>query len=198
MAVHEIVIASAVPKPMPAFTTVPPPPLKVAGVRFRSFGNTGGNEIYLGVGDLGVGSNRVEKGHFWSKPGSYPVTFTYDPSALTLVATGPFGTLTYNLPVDWFSRSGVLGFITTLAYRGDHSQFEVPNPFLDQDSYTLWDLSVVWSDTSGHWQVGLHGKNLTDEKTMVWRNDVALTNSNSYFGVPERGRSIAVQARYRF
>ena len=44
----------------------------------------------------------------------------------------------------------------------------------------------------------LSEKNLTDEETMVWRNDVALTNSGSYFGVPERGRSLAIQARYRF
>jgi hypothetical protein len=72
-------------------------PVKVAGVRFRSFGNTGGNEIYIGLGDLGVGSNRVEKGYTWTKPGSYPITFTYDPTALTLATTGDFGTLTYNL-----------------------------------------------------------------------------------------------------
>jgi hypothetical protein len=72
-------------------------PVKVAGVRFRSFGNTGGNEVYVGVGDLGVGGNRVEKGYTWTKPGSYPITFTYDPAAKTLVTTGDFGTVTYNL-----------------------------------------------------------------------------------------------------
>ena len=97
------------------------------------------------------------------------------------------GTLTYNLPVDWFNRSGLLGFITTLAYRDDHSQFEIPNTYLDQDAYTLWDLSVVWSDDSGHWQVGAHGKNLTDEEYKV---------AGYYFPYPTLGREGTVTAFY--
>ena len=76
------------------------------------------------------------------------------------------GTMTYNLPVSWFGGS-TLGFITSLSYRGDHTQFEIATPELDQDAYTLWDLSVVWADDTGHWQVGLHGKNLTDEEYKV-------------------------------
>ena len=97
------------------------------------------------------------------------------------------GTLTYNVPVNWFGSSGLLGVITSLSYRGDHSQFEIPNEFLDQDSYTLWDLSVVWSDTSGHWQVGLHGKNLTDEKYKV---------AGYYFPFPTLGLEGTVTAFY--
>jgi iron complex outermembrane receptor protein len=97
------------------------------------------------------------------------------------------GTLTYNVPVNWFDTSGLLGFITTLAYRGDHSQFEVPNPYLDQDSYTLWDLSAVWTDDSGHWQVGLHGKNLTDEEYKV---------AGYYFPYPTLGLEGTVTAFY--
>jgi iron complex outermembrane receptor protein len=73
-------------------------------------------------------------------------------------------TLSYDLPVNMFNRSGNLGFITSLAYRDDHSQFEVPTPELDQDAYTLWDLSVVWTDDAGRWQAGLHGKNLGDKE----------------------------------
>ena len=42
------------------------------------------------------------------------------------------------------------------------------------------------------------GKNLTDEESHMWKNDVPVTDSNSYFGIPERPRSIAIQARYRF
>jgi iron complex outermembrane receptor protein len=77
------------------------------------------------------------------------------------------GTLTYEMPVSWFNTSGMFSMITSLAYRGDTSQFEVPNDFLDQPSYTLWDLSLVWADDSGHWSAGLHGKNLTDEEYKV-------------------------------
>lgn len=49
-----------------------------AGVRFRSFGDTGGGEVYLGVPDLGVGSNRVETNFNWNSPGTFPFTFNYD------------------------------------------------------------------------------------------------------------------------
>jgi hypothetical protein len=49
-----------------------------AGVRFRSFGDTGGGEVYLGVPDLGVASNRVEANFNWNSPGSFPFTFEYD------------------------------------------------------------------------------------------------------------------------
>ena len=62
---------------------------------------------------------------------------------------------------------GTFSFITSLAYRGDTSQFQFENPFLDQPSYTLWDLSLVWNQDSGRWSAGLHGKNLTDEEYKV-------------------------------
>jgi len=48
------------------------------------------------------------------------------------------------------------------------------------------------------WSVAVIGKNLTDEKATIWNQDVPLTNSYSYFALPIRPRSIAVQARYRF
>ena len=50
----------------------------------------------------------------------------------------------------------------------------------------------------GKWSVAVLGKNLSDETTYAWRNDVTLSDSNSYFGVPQRPRSVALQARYRF
>ena len=68
----------------------------------------------------------------------------------------------------------------------------------EHDSATTVNLRVALARFDDTWSLALVGKNLTDEETMVWRNDVALTNSGSYFGVPERGRSLAIQARYRF
>ncbi len=58
----------------------------LAGARYRSFGNTGGNEVYLGIPDLGVGGNRAEKGLTWTD-GTHMVTFSYDPVTDKLVAT---------------------------------------------------------------------------------------------------------------
>lgn len=77
------------------------------------------------------------------------------------------GTLTYDVPLNLGKTPGTLSVITAVAYRDDTSQFEIPNPWLDQPSYTLWDLSLIWSDDSGHWSAGIHGKNLGDKEYKV-------------------------------
>jgi hypothetical protein len=49
------------------------------GVRFRNFTNSAAQqEIYLGVGDLGVGSNRSQKHAIFTQNGSTPVDFAYN------------------------------------------------------------------------------------------------------------------------
>jgi len=73
------------------------------------------------------------------------------------------GTLTYNTPL----AAGDLTLINTLSYRGSYSQFEIPNPALDQDGYVLWNASAVWNSSNGRWQLGLHGRNLTDKRYIV-------------------------------
>jgi len=72
------------------------------------------------------------------------------------------------------------------------------DPNTKHDSYTLWNARIALSGDNDKWMIALIGKNLSDETTAVWKNDVSLTASNSYFAVPERPRSVAVQARYRF
>lgn len=72
-------------------------------------------------------------------------------------------TLTYITPL----HGGDLSVINTISHRGDSSQFEFPFPLLDQGAYTLWNASIVWEGEDGHWQFGLHGRNLTDEEYRV-------------------------------
>ena len=72
------------------------------------------------------------------------------------------------------------------------------DPNTRHDSYTLWNARIALSGDNDKWSIALIGKNLGDEVTHVWNNDVALTASNCYFGVPQRPRSVAVQGRYRF
>jgi hypothetical protein len=54
------------------------------GVRFKAFDDDPAQgEIYLGVGDLGVGANRVEKHYPWVSDGDgelYPIALAYDAS----------------------------------------------------------------------------------------------------------------------
>jgi len=95
------------------------------------------------------------------------------------------GTLGYIVPVRAFDTAGVLSVITSLAYRGATTQFDHPTPELNQPAYILWDVSAVWSDTSGHWSVGIHGKNLTNNEYIV-----------SGFYIPGLGKDGIVTAFY--
>lgn len=62
---------------------------------------------------------------------------------------------------------GMMDFIGLASLRSDASQFEVPNPFLDQDGFVLVDASMVYTDDSGLFSIGLHGKNLFNKEYIV-------------------------------
>ncbi|MEE4208611.1 MAG: TonB-dependent receptor [Parvularcula sp.] len=62
---------------------------------------------------------------------------------------------------------GDLSFLTVTSYRSSVNQFEIPNAFIDQDGFTLFDASLVWTSPDGRYQLGFHGKNLTDEEYRV-------------------------------
>lgn len=98
--------------------------------------------------------------------------------------TGYFG-------VTWRGdvAGGELAVTPSVSYRDDYSQFEFPNPVLDQEAYTLVDLSVVWTDPTDRYTVGLYGKNLTDEEYRVgaYAFPGALFNNSliGYYGPPQ-------------
>ncbi|MGI1661687.1 VPLPA-CTERM sorting domain-containing protein [Palleronia sp. KMU-117] len=71
-----------------------------AAVRYRSFGNTGGNETYLGKGDLGQPGNRVEQGYTWTD-GAFDFAFTIDLANNRLTSKLPGASLlTYGYTAD--------------------------------------------------------------------------------------------------
>jgi len=99
-------------------------------------------------------------------------------------------TLVYERPMEVIGRDANFSVRNTLSYRDDTSQFEVPTPELDQDAYTLWDLSFVLEDPDGRWRLGLHGKNLTDEEYKVagyFFPNLGLESSiTAFYGDPRR------------
>ena len=68
--------------------------------------------------------------------------------------------VTYTMPLG----AGELDFTESVAYRSRTTQFEIPNPFLDQSGYALIDASIVYRAPGNRWTLGLYGKNLTDER----------------------------------
>jgi iron complex outermembrane receptor protein len=95
------------------------------------------------------------------------------------------------LGLTWYGdvAGGELAVTPSVSYRDDYSQFEFPNPILDQEAYALVDLSIVWTDPSDRYTVGLYGKNLTDEEYRVggYNFPGALFDNSiiGYYGPPQ-------------
>lgn len=75
--------------------------------------------------------------------------------------------LTYNRPTELFGEQGTLSFLGGWSYKSLTHQFEIENVFLDQPGYSLFDASIVWTSEDGRYDIGLHGKNLTDKEYKV-------------------------------
>lgn len=63
--------------------------------------------------------------------------------------------------------NGIVDLIGSASLRSDASQFETPNSFLDQDGFALFDASLVYTDDSDRFSIGVHGKNLADKRYIV-------------------------------
>ena len=95
------------------------------------------------------------------------------------------------LGLTWIGdvAGGALAVTPSVSYRGDSSMFEFPNPILDQQAYSLVNLSIVWTDPTDRFTLGLYGKNLTDEEYRVggYNFPGALFDNSiiGYYGPPQ-------------
>lgn len=64
--------------------------------------------------------------------------------------------------------------------------------------YEKYDARVSVGPLDRKWELAFIGKNLTDELVSSWRADVPGAGSNAHFGLMDRTRQFALQARYRF
>ena len=111
------------------------------------------------------------------------------------------GTLSYDTPIG----SGRLNANTTVSYRSKTFQFEIPNPFIDQKAYALWDASLVYHSPDDQWSIGVHGKNILDKEyktsgyTFLLINPTTgALNKNAVTGnfVPALGKEGVLSAFY--
>ena len=68
--------------------------------------------------------------------------------------------LTYALPIG----DGRIDAEAGVSFRSKTYNFEIANPYLDQDAYQLFDASLVYHGPANRWTLGVYGKNLTDKK----------------------------------
>ena len=97
--------------------------------------------------------------------------------------------------------NGIVDFLGSVSLRSDSSQFELPGP-LDQDGFALVDASIVYTDDSDRWSVGLHGKNLFDKRYIVAGYDFVTGtvlglegNLTGFYGDPRR---VFVTGQFKF
>ena len=94
---------------------------------------------------------------------------------------------------------GALAVTPSISYRDDYSQFEFPNAVLDQEAYSLVDLSVVWTAPNDKLTLGVYGKNLTDEEYRIGGYNfpgAAFNNSViGYYGPP---RTVSAMLQVKF
>ncbi|MEM6266368.1 MAG: TonB-dependent receptor [Pseudomonadota bacterium] len=75
------------------------------------------------------------------------------------------GHMGFNLGVP--AADGIVDFIGLVSFRSEASQFEAPNPFLDQEAFELVDFSIVYTSDNGLFSIGGHVKNLFDQEYIV-------------------------------
>ena len=98
------------------------------------------------------------------------------------------------------------------SYRSKYNLVELDN-LLTQESYGLLNLGINWFSSDGHWTIGLHGKNLTDEQYLVGNYAFIRPNPDNpngsgydagtggdntligYYGAP---RTVSLSVGYRF
>lgn len=104
----------------------------------------------------------------------------------------------YDIPMPVMGYNGKLSLIGSASYKGATAQFETAS-LLDQESYKLYDASIVWTRADGKVRAGLHGKNLSDKhyKTGGYLfptlgNEGTLT---AFYGNP---RQVSATLEYRF
>lgn len=94
---------------------------------------------------------------------------------------------------------GRLGITPAVALRSAQSMFEIPNALLDQPATVLVDASVNWTSADERFTLGVHGRNLTDERYRVGGyNFPGALFGNSIIGYYGPPRTVAVTAGVRF
>ena len=102
------------------------------------------------------------------------------------------GTMSYTTPIG----AGSLYLASSVSWRSKTYQFEIPNPYIDQQGYALWDASIVYTAPDDRWTLGLHGKNLMDKEYKTSGYTFVGANNAAGFPTATLGREGTLTAFY--
>jgi len=108
------------------------------------------------------------------------------------------GNVALNYMIDLDSR-GTIALRGALSFRSDVNMFETPAPAIDQPAYELFDASIVWTSESDKWRVGLHGRNLGNERYRTGAYYFpGLAFGDSIIGFYGAPRTVFASIEYRY
>jgi iron complex outermembrane recepter protein len=99
----------------------------------------------------------------------------------------------YVQPIGSYELAGALD----VSYRDEIYTAGDLDPASLQDAAVKYNASIGFGPSTGVWQISLIGRNLSDERTSSYSNDMPLFNGAQQASL-DQPRSIAVAARYRF
>jgi len=101
--------------------------------------------------------------------------------------------LEYNQPIGAFDLTTQID----INYSDEYFATSDLDPHTVQDSFTKVNANITFGPQDGFWDVSLIGKNLTDEDTFKYANDVPLFAGAHFVGT-QQPRTIAVRGRLHF
>lgn len=116
-----------------------------------------------GIGLTFIGSLGYIDAKFLSYIANIASTPT-DVSAFRKIQNTPAWTGNASLSYGAMLGDGRVDVTGGMSFKSKTTNFEVPNPYLDQPAYQLIDASIVYHAPDNRWSVGVFGKNLTNKK----------------------------------
>ena len=104
----------------------------------------------------------------------------------------------YDIPMPIMGRGGKVTLSASGSYKDDTRQFEFATP-LDQEAYTIYDASILWTSTNNKLRAGIHGKNLGNERYRTGGYNFPTLGFEgtltAFYGNP---RTVSATVEYRF
>jgi iron complex outermembrane receptor protein len=97
------------------------------------------------------------------------------------------------------AEMGVIAVTPSVSYRSSYSQFEFPNPLLDQGGYFLVDLTASYTTPSGRYRLAYEGRNIADEEYRIGGyNFPGATFGNTVIGFygPPATHTLVLEVRF--